>query len=380
MPAAPGRVREALIICVPDAFANAVKPRHLVEFLARRDVRATTFSTLGLGRWRVSGRGRRLPGPRPSDGLLYLLEALISLSHALPLPMRRWTRSRFMLPVMRLRARALIRVLRDRHDDLVICESNYDVGFVLGRRVAATQILDLPAPFAEELYFAGELSRRAYERLRDYEVRAYRAADHLSFHWDTYADWVRRTKYDGDNYLPLTYGVEPRTVRARWSPAPRIVFLGFLGGTWVNLPLLKRLCDRFPTIDVYGGPAQAVLGDRYKGYAPSLDVLAEYQFGLVTFGDDPLRRHGFSSKQLEYYAYGLPVLTPAWRTDPLLDGAALRYDEESFGALVERFSAREDWERMSRRALDLSARCSWDAALAPLDGVLAPSPAPPAHE
>ena len=193
MPAATGRVREALVVCVPDAFANAVKPQHLIEFLTRRGVRATSFSTLGLGRWRPSGAGARLPGPRPSDWLLYALEAVVFVSLRLPLPVRRWTRSRFMLAVMGLRARALTRALKGRHDDLVICESNLDVGFVLGDRVAGTQILDLPAPFAEELYFAGELSRRAYERLRDYEVRAYRAADQLSFHWDTYADWVRRT-------------------------------------------------------------------------------------------------------------------------------------------------------------------------------------------
>ena len=376
MPAAAGRVREALIVCVPDAFANAVKPRHLVEFLARHDVRATSFSTLGLGRWRPSGRGSRLPGPRPSDWLLYALEALLFVSHRLPLAVRRWTYSRCVLPVMRLRARALARALAGRDVDLLVCESNLDVGFVLGGRLAPVQVLDLPAPFAEELYFAGELTRRAYERLRAYEVRAYGAADHLSFHWETYAGWVRATKYDGGNFLPLTYGVEPKAARARWSPTPRIVFLGFLGGSWVNLPLLQRLCDRFPTIDVYGGPAQAVLGDRYKGYAPTLDVLAEYQFGLITIADDPLRRHGFSSKQLEYYSYGLPVLTPAWREDPLLDAAALLYDEESFAALVEKLSTREAWEELSGRALDLAQRCSWEAALAPLAGLLHPAPRP----
>ena len=58
----------------------------------------------------------------------------------------------------------------------------------------------------------------------------------------------------------------------------------------------------------------------------------------------------------------------------MLDGAALLYDEESFGELVEQLSSREAWEDLSRRALDLSASCSWDAALAPLEDVLSLSP------
>ena len=101
--------------------------------------------------------------------------------------------------------------------------------------------------------------------------------------------------------------------------------MGYLKGYWNNIPLLARLSQKYE-IDVYGGPKPPKkYGLNYRGYTPNTDILAEYQFGLITITDDPLRRSSFSSKHLEYMNYGLPVLTPDWRKDPNLDDFSIYY-------------------------------------------------------
>jgi glucuronate isomerase len=109
---------------------------------------------------------------------------------------------------------------------------------------------------------------------------------------------------------------------------------------------------------------------RYLGYAPTLDVLADYQIGLVTISDDPLRRLSFSSKQLEYFSYGLPVLVPAWRPDELLAAGTVLYTEETFLNQVKILGDSEVWQATSSRALEVAQRFSWDAALQPLTALL----------
>jgi hypothetical protein len=364
------RSRRAFVVCHPDEYANAVKPTRLVYHLRSRGLVAEIFSTRRLSRARSSGLRAKLPGLQPRKLALYAMEVLEYVALKCGVRYERIARSLFLVRMMRIRGALIADSLIKEGCDLVISEHNADVGLVAGARVAREQLLDLPSPFAEELYIGGRLSRRAFEKLRAYEVQMYGRADHVSFHWHTYADFVRENKYSGPNLLDFSYGTDPKEVCARWSAQPRIVFLGYLGGYWANLPLLLRLCERFPNIEVYGGPRVPELGERYKGYAPDTDVLAQYQFGLITITDDPLRRSSFSSKQLEYYSYGLPVLTPAWRRDEALDPAALHYTEESIGEILAANSTEETWTRLSTEALGIAKRFSWDAAFAALDPIL----------
>ena len=148
--------------------------------------------------------------------------------------------------------------------------------------------------------------------------------------------------------------------------------MGLLNGYWVNLPLLSELCKRYPNIDVYGGPEPPKhYGINYKGYAPSKDVIAEYQFGLVTISDDPLRKSSFSSKHLEYLSYGLPVLTPSWRQDSLLEGGSIYYnDSDSLGEEIHEYLNADEWIKKSNMSLAIAKKMSWDNALVGLDAVL----------
>ncbi len=362
--------KHALIICAPDAYANAVKPNKLLKYCTDHGYTADLFSTTKLSRAGTDGLAAVLPGRSPRQWLLYALEAVNFLSeHAAP-AIKQLVKSLVMLPITRLRGKILAGQLPKRHYDLLICENNLDIGFLENARIATIQIIDLPAPFAEELYFGGQLSESAFHKYKTYEAQLYAKADHLSFHWHTYTNYVRQHKYNGQNFINLSYGTDPKAIRSHFSKQPRIIFLGFLGGYWVNLPLLKRLCDRYPNIDVYGGPAQSELGGHYKGYAPSIDIIADYQFGLITLSDDPLRQSSFSSKQLEYYAYGLPVLTPEWRKDAILDPAALRYNEETFEQLLAQYSDETSWKHASNTALSIAASCNWDEAFRPLETII----------
>lgn len=365
---------KAVIICSPDEYANGVKPRELVRHLRGRGYEVDIFSSAYLSRAGKTGFAAVLPGPTFRQFALYLMEA-VSVAVALVGRLQRssartLTKWSVMKPMIQLRGAILRARLAPAGYDIIICENNPDIGFIDGRRLARVQILDLPVPGAEEIYFGGLIGPRVYRKLRDYEIKLYAKADRVGFHWHTYATYVKENKYVGANFIDLSYGADLPAKQALFNSQPRIVFLGLLSGYWVNVPLLMRLCKIYPNIDIYGGPRLAELGDNYKGYAPTTDVLANYQFGLVTLTDDPLRRHSFSSKQLRYYSYGLPVLSPVWRRDDALDDAALLYDEENFLNLIHENANEPKWTELSIRALKIARSYSWDEVLRPLDALL----------
>jgi hypothetical protein len=235
---------------------------------------------------------------------------------------------------------------------------------------SSLKILDSPSPWVDEAFYGGKLTRNAYLQLRSMELEEYVKSDYVAFHWENYTRYVQQHIYNGKNIFILNWGCTPKEKRAHYQNPPRIVFLGLLKGYWVNLPLLTRLSKKYP-IDVYGGPPPPKkLGLRYKGYAPSTDVLSDYQFGLVTISDDPLRRQSFSSKHLEYMNYGLPVLTPQWRSDPKLRHISIYYDENNFLEKVHEFSKRDKWQQMSDSCYNQAQEWRWSRNLRPLLAIL----------
>jgi hypothetical protein len=369
---------KALIICHPDGFANGVKPGKLAEYLRTKGCEVGIYSTTYLSRAGKTGLAAHLPGPTPKHLALYLVEAVAFVAGLLGKLQRGTSRtltrySVMIKQVMQLRG-AILRANLAHHDyDMIICESGCDIAFLAGKRLARTQILDLPSPGAEEIYFGGQISCRGYRKLRGYEAALYAKADHIGFHWPSYTAYVKNAKYDGPNFIDLSYGVDLPATRASFKTQPHIVFMGLLSSYWINLPLLIRLCKIYPHIDIYGGPRLAELGDNYKGYSPTTDVLAGYQFGLITLSDDPLRRNGFSSKQLRYYSYGLPVLSPNWHCDSALDEAALLYDEKNFLHLIHEYSEQQKWTELSTKALKIAQHYDWEKVLRPLDALLPPA-------
>jgi hypothetical protein len=367
--------RRVVVLHQPDGFANGQKSRAIKEFLEKHGDTVDLWSTGSLTRLGTGAVASKLPGASPSALLGYVLEAVFALCIGRHGKFAKRAVALSTAGLIKARGGLLARRLRGRGYDMVICESNLDQGFVLHERVAGVQILDLPAPYAEELYHGGHIDESGLKRLRALEKQTYAKADRLTFHWHTYGEYVQATKYDGPNVFALDAAAPVPTTqqRARYAETPRIVFLGYLSGYWVNLPLLEQLCELYPHIDLYGGPQPTgPLAKHYKGYSPDVDgrsgkdVLADYQFGLITITDDELRQHGFSSKHLDYISYGLPVLTPAWRRDSVLEPSSVHYTAETFLERLGELAGEQAWSAKSAAALDTAAKLTWDAALSPL--------------
>jgi hypothetical protein len=361
-----GRV---LVLGQFDGFANGLKPTEVARFLVARGHRVQLVDTYFLSRAANDGTLRHLPGVSPSQVALFCVERGISTVSRLGAVARR----RLSYPLLRAELRLRRGLLRRRlplHDfDLVICETPQDAPVLL-ECAAATTYYDCPTPWADELFLEGRLTAGQHRRLRRFEASMFEAVDHLSFHWESYARYaVEHYGISGHNLSSLNFGCHPSPHRATFRGEPRIVYMGSLSSRFIDLQLLSRL-SLVAKIDVYGGPRpDPALGLSYCGWAPP-DVLADYQFGLVTCTKDDLRRQGFSAKHLQYFAHGLPVLVPRWRQDCALAAGSIPYDEESFLSAIAEASVAEAWQALSNAAYAQAKRYSWDRTLAPLEDLL----------
>ncbi len=361
--------KTAIIICSMDAFANGDKPKKMQSFLESHGFEVRLHSTATLTR-RGTGTFSKFLPPLNSQGMLaFFFEGLFLVMSGKPSKFAKGIVAFALARTLALRGALLARQLRGQKYDLLICENNLDEAFLLHKRVGKVQVLDLPSPQAEELYYGGSLTQSGFAELQKLEKKIYARADRLAFHWHTYADFVKATKYDGKNFFDLGYGAPTPTTdkRALYNKEPRVIFFGYLKGYWVNLPLLEKLCELYPNIDIYGGPPPTgPLAKHYKGYAPTKDVMADYQFGLITITDDELRRHSFSSKHLDYFAYGLPVLTPEWRQDSQLEDGSIYFTPENFLAQLKKYSTPKKWQEKNAAALKIADDLAWDKVLQPL--------------
>lgn len=367
--------KTAIIVCSMDAFANGDKPKKIESFLESHGFSVKLHATSTLTRMGTGKYSKLLPRLTPRAVAAFFFEGLFLTMGGKPSKSAKNIVAFSLAQTLRLRGALLAKQLRGQHYDLLICENNLDEAFFLHRRVGSVQVLDLPAPQAEELYYGGSLTEAGLAKLQKLEKEVYARADRLAFHWHTYDDFVKAKKYDGKNFFDLGYGAPKPTTdkRAEYSKEPRILFFGYLKGYWVNLPLLEKLCELYPNIDIYGGPPPTgPLAKHYKGYAPNTatksgkDIMADYQFGLITITDDELRRHSFSSKHLDYFAYGLPVLTPAWRQDSKLEAGSIYFTPEDFLEQVKKYSTPKNWREKNAAALKIADDLAWDKVLQPL--------------
>jgi hypothetical protein len=377
MPTRATATKRVLVICQLDAYANGVKPVEIQRFLRQRGHDVRLVDTYHLSRWaRAPGRfGRRLPAPGPRRFALYATEA------ASLVLTRRWGFGRrhlsyyLLIADHRLRRAILRRSLPLDDFDLVICETPYDAG-VLAAAGAARTLYDAPTPWADEVYFDGRASERQHGKLRRLETALCENVDHLAFHWESYARYaVDRYGISGRNLMPLNFGCTPSKQRAMFAVPPRIVYFGNVGVGYNAPALLARLAALYPHIDVYGGPPpDPRLGLHYLGYTPSLDVLRNYQLGLVTCSQDRLRRNGFSAKHVSYLSYGLPVLVPSWRRHLDLLRGSVPYTEETFRFVVDSMRDESRWRSASDEAYAQAERLRWDETLRPLEHLLSRDP------
>jgi hypothetical protein len=363
--------KRILIVGELDRYANRETPVEIERFLRSRGHEVRMANTLYLGR--ASGKSgsllRKLPHPGPRRFALYLVQ-LASL-----LLTRRWGFGRRHLSYYLVRADLRLRrsILRSSlpldEFDLIIGEHPAD-SELMTAPTSARLFYHCRTPWADELFFEGRLTERQHQRLRRQEAEILEGVDYLSFGWETYAPYaVTHYGISGRNLLQLNRGCTPVRERVRFRDPPRVVFLSSLSSNFINLPLLSRLSKLYP-IDVYGGPPpDPSLGLNYLGWAPP-SVLRDYQIGLVTCSKDELRRDGFSAKNLEYIAHGLPVLVPAWRRHMELIRGCVPYDEDTFLSAIERLSDEEEWRRVSDEAYAQAQELTWERTLQPLEDAL----------
>jgi hypothetical protein len=351
--------KRVLIVCQLDKYANGVRPLQIQRFLQRRGHEVRLVDTYFLSKTRSAAAF-----------------ALLAVGVAWSFIISRWRFGRHhlsyyvLLANLGLRRRVLSSLVRLDDFDLIMCETSLDAG-VLTVPTSARTMLDSPTPWADELYFEGQLTKRQHAKLRRLETDLFESVDFLAFHWETYARYaVDHYRITGHNLITLNWGCTLAERRAEFSYPPRIVYLGALWQRAVDLPLLSRLTKAYPHIDVYGGPPpDPTLELNYLGWAPPT-VLEQYQLGLITSTEDELRLYGFSAKHPQYLAYGLPVLAPAGRRYLDLLRGSVPYHEQTFVDVVEALGDEGEWRRMSDEAYAQAQRLTWDETLRPLDRLL----------
>jgi hypothetical protein len=362
--------KRVLIVGELDGYANGQKPVEIEQFLRRRghDVRLANAYYLGRASDRKGSLATKLPALAPRKLALYLVQLAELVIRRVP-----WTRRRLSYPLIRadlhLRRKILAKELPLEDVDLIVGEHPADAELVFEPK-RARMLYDCMTPWADELLYERRLTARQHRRMRAHEARIMEAADLLSYSWETYAPYsVTHYGISGRNFCQLNWGCTRSPERARFQRPPRIAFMSSLSSDFINLPLLARLAKRYP-IDVYGGPPpDPALGLNYLGWAQPA-VLQDYQIGLITISSDPLRCDGFSAKNLEYVARGLPVLVPAWRRNLHLIPGTIPYTEEAFLSVVESLHDEREWQRLSDAAYAGAAELAWDRVLEPLEAAL----------
>jgi hypothetical protein len=134
----------------------------------------------------------------------------------------------------------------------------------------------------------------------------------------------------------------------------------------VNQKLLKQIQTNSPT-DIYSYERPNLKHNiKTLGYLKDLSKLSQYQFGLITISKDKLRSNSFSAKHLIYISYGLPVLCPEWRQDPLLKSATIYYNENNFEKQLKKYSQQKFWNKKHQAALKLAEKLNWNQTLLPI--------------
>jgi hypothetical protein len=244
---------------------------------------------------------------------------------------------------------------------------------VFTRELRCLKIFSCESLGADELYFSNKTVDMDRVRcLREMEVEIMKKSDCVVFPWETTENYARRHVWNGNNFVTLKYGCYPKNKLASYFFPFSVVSLGDLWGQWTNKELLSQLTRMSPyNIDVYGSyrpPKRYHLN--YRGFAPTTEVLYNYQFGLNTVTKDPFRRSHFSSRPLGYLAYGLPVLSPDWMQLSHELRGCVPYNEDNFVDTIDKYSEKDTWEKLSKDAIDQARDLDWKKTLEPLDEII----------
>lgn len=275
---------------------------------------------------------------------------------------------------MKKTANFLEKRVRKMGCDALICVET-PLSYVLTRDLGCLKIFSCEALEADELYFSKDFNDlKRFRKFREMELEIIMKSDYVLFPWETTENYVRKHLWQGNNLVTIRHGCTPSKKRASHFFPPSIVSLGNLACYWSNKELLSYLTRLSPyRIDVYGQykpPRKYAIN--FKGFAPSMDVLSNYQFGLNTISKDIYRQNHFSSRVLAYLSYGLPVLSPDWMKFSNALKGVLPYNADNFLEVVEEYSDSEKWAKMSNAAYQQALELDWRVVLKPLERIIPP--------
>jgi hypothetical protein len=258
--------------------------------------------------------------------------------------------------------------------DALICVET-PLSYVLTKNLDCLKIFSCEALEADELYFSKNFSDlKRFRKFREMELEIIMKSDYVLFPWETTENYVRKYLWQGKNLMTIRHGCIPSKKRASHLFPPSIVSLGNLALYWSNRELLSFLTHLSPyRIDAYGQykpPRKFKIN--FKGFAESMDMLSNYQFGLNTISKDIYRQNHFSSRVLSYLSHGLPVLSPDWMKFSNSLKGVVPYNEENFLEKVEEYSDPEEWIRTSNAAYHQALDLDWRVVLKPLERIIPP--------
>lgn len=361
------------IICSLDGFANSAKPTKIKEFLENHGHTVTLINTYKINRLSVENGNiiyKKIPFSSFITFFYLIIKYFSDLINKFNTYFTKIISYYLLLIEIYLRSIILFDILSILDFDFIIGETQIDA-FVFLKPLKATTIYDCPTPWADELFYGNFLpDKKYYKLLLKKELEIYKKVKYLSFHSEVYNQYINKYYYRGNNLMILNHGCIIRHNVANYCNKPKIVYIGCLGGYWINLKLLSKLSQIYPNIDVYGSPEpDKKYGLNYKGYA-NPDILSHYQFGLITISQDKLRKEGFSAKHLEYLSYGLPVLVPEWRSTANFYKGTLTFNEYNFLEVIKLNSKKKEWNKLKNEALNQANKMTWQKTLKPLLNII----------
>ncbi len=263
------------------------------------------------------------------------------------------------------------RIRKGRYDVVIGIETPWS--YVLTRDLTCLKIFSCESLDTDELYFSknfGNLDR--IHNLREMETEIFQKSDYVIFPWSTTENYVREYVWNGDNFVTIKYGCYPKGKVASYFFPVSIVSLGSVGWYWSNRELLSHLTQISPyVIDAYGKykpPKKYPIN--YRGFAKSTEILRNYQFGLNTVSKDKFRCNHHASRIMTYLAFGLPVLSPDWLQFSHEVKGVLPFNENNFLNILDEYSKKEKWEKLSKEAYEQALELDWKKVLQPLEKLI----------
>ena len=274
-----------------------------------------------------------------------------------------------LVETMVLKANIIHRLLTKLHTSLAIIQYPEDMLVCANKSRSYKTLYDSPTIFFKELELSEKFNKNTISQIKHFESAALSNSDFVSFHWYTYFKLAKNINFKVNHPTILNWTCTPQTKLASYKPICKTIHIGKLNSYWVNPKLLSHIADNI-NLDIYSyetpDPQIYPSLKKFKGRYENESILSKYQFGLLTISDDDIRKSGFSAKYLLYLSYGLPVLCPSWRHDPLLSPATIYYNQSNIKTLIKKYQNPILWQQKHQAALKLSKHLSTDNNLVKL--------------